>query len=72
MMTDPQETSETVDDLADSGGEPRTRPTAPAGGHSVGGPATASESTTEAALTGHDRPLVGDTAAADDQAHNPL
>ncbi|HEX4392552.1 MAG TPA: hypothetical protein VH084_13610 [Mycobacterium sp.] len=71
-MTDPQETSDTVEQLVDSDGGGRIRPAAPTGGQSVGGPAAASESATEAALTGSDDPVIGNTPAADDPARNPL
>jgi hypothetical protein len=71
-MTDPQETSDTIERLADSDGSARTRPAAPNGGQSVGGPAAAGESTTEAALSGSDGPVIGDTPAVDDPARNPL
>jgi hypothetical protein len=71
-VTDPQETSDTVEQLADSNGGGRTRPAAPTGGQSVGGPAVASESTTEAALTGSDDPVIGETPAVDDPGRNPL
>ncbi len=71
-MTDPQEASDNVTHLANSDGAPRTSQEGPKGGQSVGGPATATESTTEAAFTGSDDPTVADMPADGVQARNPL
>jgi hypothetical protein len=71
-MTDPQEASDNVTQLANSDGATRTSQEGPKRGQSVGGPATATESTTEAALTGSNDPTVADMPADGDQARNPL
>lgn len=69
-MTDPQETSENIAAVSNSGGDPDPMPERGTGGSDVGGPAAATESTAEKAVTGDSS--VDPEESPDDQAANPL
>jgi hypothetical protein len=68
-MTDPQETSRDVHTVSHSEGEPDQTGRSEDEGSDVGGPAVASESTTEQALSGVT--TVGEEDDPHDQAKNP-
>lgn len=69
-MTDPQETSENIAAASGSAGEPDPMHERDTGGSDVGGPAAATESTAENALTSDSS--VDPDESPDDQAANPL
>ena len=69
-MTDPHETSENIQTLSNSDGEPDQIRKPSREGSDVGGPAQTMTSSTEDALTGTS--TVGAEDGPDDEAKNPL